>query len=340
MSTRRFRLQRRARTELGDYPVELAWAPDGKAIVIAGGEGAIFWYGVDQPAAAPQPIGRHAGGALSVTWQPAGPLFASSGQDGEVLLWDSRTRTSRPIHSGADWPQQLAFSGDGRQLAVASGRQLHLFDTEGQAQQVFGPHPGTVAALAWRPRRDELAAVFNGGARIYAANAAAAPRDLPWPGAALTACWSPDGRVLAAGMQDGAVHFWYVDAGSDAQMRGYASKVTLTGWSANGRYLATAAEALIVLWDFSGSGPEGTKPLQLAGHNERVTQLACQPVGAHLASGSRDCRLLLWQPAQGGEPVDADLLAAEVVALRWSRDGQQLAAADRNGGLSVYALER
>src|SRR5271155_2112298 len=101
VSARRFRLQRRARTEVGDYPVELAWAPDGKALVIAGGEGAIFWCEVDQPAAAPQQIGRHAGGALSVAWQPQGPLFASSGLDGEVLLWDSRTRTSRSIHAGA-----------------------------------------------------------------------------------------------------------------------------------------------------------------------------------------------------------------------------------------------
>jgi hypothetical protein len=59
-----------------------------------------------------------------------------------------------------------------------------------------------------------------------------------------------------------------------------------------------------------------------------------------LASGARDRRLLLWQPALAAEPVDADLLADELTLLRWSNDGAWLAAGDRSGAVTLYALTR
>jgi len=165
-------------------------------------------------------------------------------------------------------------------------------------------------------------------------------RDYPWKGACLTASWSPDGRVLAAGLQDGSVHFWKLAAGTQSEMKGYGSKVGHTSWSANSRLLATAADDLIVVWDFGGRGPEGSEPVQLRAHTGRITQLCHAPQGALLASGARDRRLLLWQPALSAEPVDADLLADELTLLRWSNDGAWLVAGDRSGAVTLYALTR
>ena len=141
-------------------------------------------------------------------------------------------------------------------------------------------------------------------------------------------------------MQDGSVHYWNIAAGTQSQMRGYGVKVVLTSWSANSRLLATAADEQIIVWDFSGRGPEGSEPLQLAAHTARITQLAFQPRGALLAAGSRDHRLTLWRPVQPQQPLDADLLGDEVALLRWSNDGEQLAVADRSGTLSLYALRQ
>ena len=121
-------------------------------------------------------------------------------------------------------------------------------------------------------------------------------------------------------------------------MKGYGGKVTLTSWSANSRQLATAADEQIVSGTSAATARRAAAPLQLKRHTERITQLCFQPEGACLASGARDRRILLWQPAQGTEPLDADLLGDEVALLRWSRDGQRLLAGDRAGVLSVYAL--
>jgi WD40 repeat protein len=335
MSAAAGHLRLRGRIELGDYPVDAAFSPDGSAVVVACGAGALVLVTIE-PTLRAEPIGAHAGGALAVAWQKAGNLFASSGQDGAVLLWDARTLQSRAIHSGTQWCEHLAFANDGRTLAVASGRGLQLFDAGGALRHRFEPHAGVIAALSWRPKSNEIAAAGNGGMRIHRGEPHPSSRDYPWRGACLTASWNADGRVLACGMQDGSVHLWYVASGTQSQMQGYGSKVIATGWSANGRYLATTAGNVVIVWDFSGKGPEGSAPVELRSHSERISALACRPTGTWLVSAARDRRLLLWRIGGGDVPQDAHLLADDCALLRYSRNGERLAVGDARGGLSLF----
>ncbi len=336
MSAPAVRLEQRARIELGDYPVDAAWSADERALVIGGGQGALLW--LDVAAAAPRQLAEHPGGVLAVAWRGGAQQFASSGQDGEVRLWDARTGDARLLYAASQWSERLAFAGHGRLLAVATGRMLQVFNADGSVRAQLPPQPGVIAALAWRPKGSELAALGNGGARLHRLEPEPQTREFSLAGACLTASWSPDGRILASGMQDGSVHYWNIAAGGQSQMRGYGAKVALTSWSSNGRLLATAADAHIIVWDFSGRGPEGSEPLQLAAHTARLTQLAFQPRGALLAAGARDHRVTLWRTAQPQQPIDAQLLSDEVALLRWSPGGEQLAVADRAGVLSLYRL--
>jgi WD40 repeat protein len=333
-----YRLERRAAAELGDYPVDACWSADDRALVVAGGQGALHW--VDAGSGVARVLGEHAGGALAVVWRPGAQQFASSGQDGEVRIWDARSGAAQTIHRASAWSERLAYAANGRWLAVGTGRNLHLYDAAGEPRAQLPPHSGTIAAIAWRAKGSELAAVGNGGARIHRLEPQLQTREYACAGACLTASWSPDGRILASGMQDGSVHFWNIAAGTQSQMRGYGAKVALTSWSANGRSLATAADAQIIVWDFSGKGPEGSEPAQLTAHTARLTQLAFAPRGALLAAGARDHRVSLWRVTQPQQPIDADLLSDEVALLRWSMSGERLAVADGAGRLAVYAVQQ
>jgi WD40 repeat protein len=338
VNTRGVRLELRARVDLGDYAADAVWSPDGRHLVAAGGQGALLWIDVTAPDAPAQRLGEHAGGALALAWQGGGRLLASSGQDGEVRLWDLRTREARVIHAAPEWSECLAFASHGRLLAVGTGRALRVFDGTGKLLEQPPPQGGVIAALAWRAKTSELAAVGNGGMRLYRLEPQLQVREFAMPGACLTASFSPDGRVLAAGTQDGAVQYWNIAATTQSQLRGYGTKVALTSWSSNSRYLATAADQQIVVWDFTGTGPQDRAPQELTAHTARLTQLAFQPQGLLLAAAARDRRITLWRTAQPQQPVDACLLGDEVALLRWSNDGRQLVAADRNGVLSLYAL--
>jgi WD40 repeat protein len=284
----------------------------------------------------PRAIGRHDGGVLAVAWQPAEGLFASSGQDGVVQLWDASSLEARPIHASKQWSERLAFADHGRLLAVASGRTLHLFDQHGQARHSFADHGGAIVALAWRPKSAEIAAAGNGGVRIHRLEPRPESRDYRWRGACLTASWNVDGRVLAAGMQDGRVHLWNVASDDESEMPGLGAKVIATGWSANGRFLAAAAGAALVAWDFGAKGAQRTRPIELQAHSERITALAFRPSGSWLVSAARDRRLLLWRIGAANEPQDAHLLADDCTLLRFARDGARLAVGDARGGMTIY----
>jgi WD40 repeat protein len=331
-------LTEQASVGLDTYVVDIDWSRDGHALVVAGGEGGVVL--VEDVGEKPQArvLGEHAMGAIAVGWQPGTDVVASTGQDSSIALWDTaRAAEIKRLRPGVGWTERIAWSPDGKLLAAATGKVLTLWTATGELAHKFEPHPATIAALAWdKPGRD-VAAAIQGGIAVHRVEPPQfGVRRYTWPAACLTASFSPNGKFLASGTQDGTVHFWNLVTGQDSQMRGYATKVLMTEWSANARYLATAAGNDVVVWDFSGKGPEGTHPLELRGHTERITALAFQPNGTYLVSAGRDWRISLWQPGKESVALDAHLSAGEISAIRWSPDGKRLAVGESKGRVTLY----
>lgn len=328
-------LEKRASIALDTYIVDCAWSGDN--IAVAGGEGAVLL--VSRVTAKPEVrrLGEHALGTLAIAWQPGSGVIASSGQDGAVMLWNADAAApARQLNTGKSWTEHLSYAPDGK-LAAATGKTIHLWSREADRIGELAPHASSVAAIAWDASGRELAAATNRAMWVHRIEPPAS-QAYEVPAACLTAAFSPNGRMLASGMQDGAVHLWYRATGRDSHMGGYGVRVPLTRWSANSRYLATSAGSQIIVWDCGGKGPERSTPLELAAHTDRIDCLAYQPGGPWLASGGRDWRVALWWPGKADLPADVQPCAAAVSALRWSADGRFLAVGERGGQLSVYAL--
>jgi WD40 repeat protein len=72
------------------------------------------------------------------------------------------------------------------------------------------------------------------------------------PAIVTSVCFSPDGAVLASGLQDGALWLWDVSTGASVRkLEGGTSSVISMGFSPDGKTLATAydRDTLIRLWD-------------------------------------------------------------------------------------------
>lgn len=338
-------LEPRARFKLDDYVVDVAWSPDSSALALIGGEGRIARADFDGHALAARTVGEHMMGGLAVAWQPrsaksAGDRFVTCGQDGALIFWNGADgQALKRLRPGVAATEHLAFAPDGQRLASAAGRLVTLWSADGDKLHELPPHAGSVAALAWdKPGRD-LAAAVNGGLVMHRLDGPQPTRRLfKWDGAALTVAFSPNGKAVASGMQDGSVHFWYLATGRDSQMRGYPGRVTQVVWNHQGRYLATGAGEAVVIWDFGGKGPEGTRPLQLRGHTDRIEALAFQPAGPYLVSGGRDWRVSLWLPGKATQPLDAHLADSEVSVIRWAPDNRHVAVGEQQGTLTVYEL--
>jgi len=308
--------------------------------VVAGGEGRLCRV-TDQAREAVL-LGTHEPGLLSVAWQPGGTRVASAGQDGAVRLWDTRAPGTEGelIHRAPQWPAGLAWRADGQRLAFAVGKALHVVDAEGVAQQVLGPHGAALSHVAWRGR-DEIIAVAHNLLFVDRIDRGGSVEQFVMDGTPLTLALSPDGRIAASGLADGSVNFRYLNTRKRSGMSGYEGKVDHTVWSASSRLLATTSTlaSSIVVWDFAGKGPEGSEPLQLQAHEDRIDALAWQCDGAHLVSAGRDGRLMLWRPGtRQRKPLDIQLLEGAATLARWSPDGHRLAVALADGRVKVYVI--
>jgi WD40 repeat protein len=124
--------------------------------------------------------------------------------------------------------------------------------------------------------------------------------------------------------------------GEELFMSGYASKVSALAWDANSRFLATGGGEIITVWDVSGRGPAGAKPLQLEGHADRITWLSFQSRGHLLASGGMDGCVFIWDLAKGTRRRLELMPSSAVAAMAWAPDDAGLAVGAADGSVRVW----
>lgn len=283
----------------------------------------------------------HEDGLLSIAADPLGELIVTGGADGKAIVLDVKSfERKKTIDTSAEtkgaWVEHVAFSPDGSRVAVAAGKLLWLGQLRGGNDLLkFGPHASTIAGLSFRKDGGAIAVARYGGADAWSMTGE--HQEFPWKSSLIAIAWQPQGRFLAAGCQDEAIHFWRLESGADSMMGGYPSKPRCIVWTEDGNQLATGGGLEVVVWSFKGRGPEGTTPIILKGHEGLVTVLASAPKDQRIASGGRDGKLLLWRPSRSDKPVMSLELGDVVQSIAFSPDGR-IAAGAANGNIVVAKL--
>ncbi|EFR03715.1 vegetative incompatibility protein HET-E-1 [Nannizzia gypsea CBS 118893] len=147
--------------------------------------------------------------------------------------------------------------------------------------------------------------------------------------------FSPDGRFLASGADDGTVKLWDSATGAELQtLEGHSSTIQSVTFSPNGQLLVSgSADKTIKVWD-SNSGAE----LQtLEGHLDWITSVAFSLDSQQLllASSSFDRIIKLWDPMIGTELQILKGHLGPVRAIAFSPMSQQLLLASGSDDRTV-----
>jgi WD40 repeat protein len=154
-------------------------------------------------------------------------------------------------------------------------------------------------------------------------------------------CWvtalafSPDGRTIVTGHDDGSLRFW--DARGQAlvgEITAPASAISAIAYSPDGNTLVTAAEDRVVrTWDAATHKAIGS----FVSHTDRVPSLAWSADGSRFASAGWDTSARVWNP---GSPDPLMLLNShsdQVHVVAFAPHGKLLATADSDYDIHLWS---
>jgi predicted Zn-dependent protease len=251
----------------------------------------------------------------SVAFSPDGKVLATGDYHQFVRLWD--VATGQP--KGLPWPQNdivmsLAFSPDGRTLAAGTAEdrkrqpQARLWDVAtGRPIGAAMPHAGAVDRVSFSLDGKTLLTANQQHLQLWDA-ATGQPRCEPLPRPGRWTTFSPDGRLIVTGAENGTARLW--DGRTGRPIEGatllHPSAVTAVAFSPDSRLVLTGCEdGSARLWDVATMKPLGPP----VGWRSRVLGVAFRPDGRSFVTANLNGQVRAWPVPQPWEDEDPDLLA-------------------------------
>jgi WD40 repeat protein/tRNA A-37 threonylcarbamoyl transferase component Bud32/ribosomal protein S27E len=329
--------------------IGLAFSTDGGRLVASNADAIQIWdlTKADEVTV----MAGHDGAIPCAAFHPNGRLLATGGKDHEVRFWNSANGQQIASHNVGEPVQTLAFSGDGRLLAVGCmGKpgvpHLSLIDVETN-KVVYEAEPAMaeVLSLIWSKCAEcqYLAGCGSHGAALWKV-----PEGLPQKmetvlevdrNRCLATVFNYDTGLLVWA-EENHLKTWDLSAGQEGSL--HAPDMN-QGW--NGLALTPDGHSIIYVsnkgvaeeWNVKQDcrvdsfGTPGTFV---------APQVALSPDGKWFAALTQVDTVSIWHRATGKHVFSLRPTTASVWSLAWDPSSEHLAVGQADGGLAVWHLPR
>jgi WD40 repeat protein len=288
---------------------------------------------------------------LGLVFTPQGDRLLATAQRWQTIgMWNLPEGTFRRWHPYADCAvRAVAFSSDGYYLAV--GNQWGMVLPYYWAQENYDGEwhaSAPIDGMAFAPRR-ALLAIASYQVTLWCLDEGTSLEDemqtLGGDDSYWAVCFSPDGKKVAASRYTTPeFEVWDLDDGLHADHDDYGwydlpQKSLSLAFSPDGQTLAVASGSEVLLYDVHSGKKRWKKRGRLAGHTGVITQLAYQPGGHLLATGSRDQTVRFWDMRQQREVTSFDWGIGKVRCLTFAPDGMTCAAGGDSGRVALWDVD-
>jgi WD40 repeat protein len=283
----------------------------------------------------------------ALVFSQQGESLVSTGQDGELVVWDVKTKRVRRRIDIDITARALALAPDGKALAAAGlgvGVRVFAFPSGKLLAPKAGtaplnPNSGSTEHLTFSPDGKQLASGLRDG-RVYLWDATDGRqkddvRRYRWPGVKLLA-FTQDGKTLLSGAgsrihEDDLQSHRLVEAWSVPEMACAAR-------SADGKHLAVVTTILPALLLLDANSGKQSAFFDTSGMSEQFGALAFSRDGRWLTAGSKRGGVWVWE-VKTGKRVRAFIgHADEVNALAFAPDGRMLASGSNDATVLLWDL--
>lgn len=300
--------------------------------------------------------------AVGMAISPDGRLFAASAGE-QIHIWRLGGFEKVQVLEGQTGEATaLAFSPDGKILVAGSyglygDKNIYVWKVDsGELLQKLPGHSDTVSEVEFAPDgRSFATASLDDTVRVWQVGDCSFPNDSYarlrrklWAflsGDILAIDYSPDGKVLAAGSDDGSIRLWNLSIGwVTATLSGDSSKVTGLDFSPDGKRMVAGHRSH---WLYGGRGKVdiwqtdgGLQVGKLATEGDVISHVSFSPDGSLLAAtGQWDGSVRLWRVADGAllRVLNTDKEQEGMEAGNFSPDGRLFACVGA-GALQLWGV--
>lgn len=289
----------------------------------------------------------HAASVRSVAWSRTlannmkhGPYIASASLDKTVQVWEVQTGDIFNAFRHPGPVVAMAWSTDGRYIISSDSQNSYIWNVQTSSmvfKHLMGRGEAPVTAVAWS-QSGRYFALAGKAAWVFALSTKELISTCRVSENSINSiAWAPHtDTLIAMGGTGGYIYQWNPmtgAVGSAYSIRApFSNQVYAVAWSPDGRFIASAHDSIVHVWDSKGMINIGT----YRGHTQTVTALSWSYDSSQIASASLDGTVQIWKSQTGKRCFTYTEHHKAVRAVAWEPDGMQVASAGDDKKVRVW----